>query len=207
MVAMRNSSKAALAVGRFAGWEPLGFEAGDENWYRFVENAPTAKTDSSGLDWSDCMPGIRERNGMICGYSVWLLTGSCCALPNVVEAATNAWSKTVNCWWDCVVTIHKCPGAYVSGAAATATTLTFTHLEYATGISKPLAGASNLTTLQSRLAHLLWQNGYRGVAHQLLRSSAQAVSRAPIGTGVASVFAGISIVEAGFSIYCGYKCS
>ena len=35
MVAMRDSSKAALAVGRFAGWEPLGFEAGDENWYRF----------------------------------------------------------------------------------------------------------------------------------------------------------------------------
>ena len=50
MVAMRDSSKAALAVGRFAGWEPLGFEAGDENWYRFVTNGPAAKTDPSGLD-------------------------------------------------------------------------------------------------------------------------------------------------------------
>ena len=49
MVAMRDSSKAALAVGRFAGWEPLGFEAGDENWYRFVANGPTGKTDPSGL--------------------------------------------------------------------------------------------------------------------------------------------------------------
>jgi hypothetical protein len=49
MVAMRDSSGMALAVGRFAGWEPLGFEAGDENWYRFVENAPTAKTDAIGL--------------------------------------------------------------------------------------------------------------------------------------------------------------
>ena len=28
MVAMRDSSGMALAVGRFAGWEPLGFEAG-----------------------------------------------------------------------------------------------------------------------------------------------------------------------------------
>ena len=49
MVAMRNSSGMALAVGRFAGWEPLGFEAGDENWYRFVANGPTEGTDPSGL--------------------------------------------------------------------------------------------------------------------------------------------------------------
>jgi hypothetical protein len=53
MVAMRDSSKAALAVGRFAGWEPLGFEAGDENWYRFVANGPTERTDSSGLNSCD----------------------------------------------------------------------------------------------------------------------------------------------------------
>jgi len=50
MVAMRDSSGMALAVERFAGWEPLGFEAGDENWYRFVANGPAAKTDPSGLD-------------------------------------------------------------------------------------------------------------------------------------------------------------
>ena len=50
MVAMRDSSGTTLAVGRFTDWEPLGFEAGDENWYRFVANGPTAKTDPSGLD-------------------------------------------------------------------------------------------------------------------------------------------------------------
>ena len=49
MVAMRDSSGSALAVGRFAGWEPLGFEAGDNNWYRFVANGPTGKADPSGL--------------------------------------------------------------------------------------------------------------------------------------------------------------
>ena len=56
MVAMRNSSGMALAVGRFAGWEPLGFEAGDENWYRFVENGPIVATDPMGL----CEPGATE---------------------------------------------------------------------------------------------------------------------------------------------------
>ena len=50
MVAMRDSSGAALAARRFAGLEPLGFEAGDNNWYRFVANEPTEKTDPSGLD-------------------------------------------------------------------------------------------------------------------------------------------------------------
>jgi hypothetical protein len=49
MVAMRDSSGTALAVGRFAGWEPLGFEAGDNNWYRFVANGPTINADPSGL--------------------------------------------------------------------------------------------------------------------------------------------------------------
>lgn len=50
MVAMRDPSSTAFAVGRFAGWEPLGFEAGDDNWYRFVANGPTGKADPSGLN-------------------------------------------------------------------------------------------------------------------------------------------------------------
>jgi hypothetical protein len=49
MVAMGHSSGAALAARRFAGWEPLGFEAGDNNWYRFVANGPTAANDPAGL--------------------------------------------------------------------------------------------------------------------------------------------------------------
>lgn len=56
MVAMRDSFGTALAVGPFAGFEPLGFEAGDNNWYRFVANGPTGSTDPSGL----CEPGDRE---------------------------------------------------------------------------------------------------------------------------------------------------
>ena len=50
MVAMRESSGAALAVGRLTDWEPLGFEAGDNNWYRFVANGPTGKMDPLGLE-------------------------------------------------------------------------------------------------------------------------------------------------------------
>jgi hypothetical protein len=52
MVATRDPFGEALAVGRLAGREPLGFEAKDNNWYRFVANGPTQKTDPSGQwDW------------------------------------------------------------------------------------------------------------------------------------------------------------
>lgn len=36
-------------LGRFIERDPVGFEAGDGNWYRFVGNGPTGKTDPSGL--------------------------------------------------------------------------------------------------------------------------------------------------------------
>lgn len=41
-------------LGRFIERDPIGFEAGDNNWYRFVANGPTGKVDPSGL----CEPGF-----------------------------------------------------------------------------------------------------------------------------------------------------
>jgi RHS repeat-associated protein len=36
-------------LGRFNKRDPIGFEAGDNNWYRFVANGPMGKLDPSGL--------------------------------------------------------------------------------------------------------------------------------------------------------------
>ena len=36
-------------LGRFIELDPIGFAAGDNNWYRFVGNSPTGRTDPSGL--------------------------------------------------------------------------------------------------------------------------------------------------------------
>jgi len=191
----------SATLGRFIELDPIGFSAGDNNWYRFVANQPLSRSDPMGLYY------WVNGGGDCCGPYVWTYTGSWCVKPRVWAAAMDAAAGAVNCWWDCVVTIHQCASAYAAGAAGAVTTLSFTHVEYATGISKPLAGATRLTTLQSRLALLLRQSGYSGIAQRLLRSSAQAVSRAPIGTGIASGAAGVGIVEAGFSIYCGYSCS
>ena len=62
-------------LGRFIGRDPIGFEAGDNNWYRFVANGPTGKTDSSGLK-------------KVCGFTVWLYTGlGWCVEENIYNAA------------------------------------------------------------------------------------------------------------------------
>jgi RHS repeat-associated protein len=37
-------------LGRFIQRDPLGFEAGDNNWYRFVGNGPTGNVDPSGME-------------------------------------------------------------------------------------------------------------------------------------------------------------
>jgi hypothetical protein len=36
-------------MGRFIERDPIGFEAGDNNWYRFAANQPNGRTDPSGL--------------------------------------------------------------------------------------------------------------------------------------------------------------
>jgi len=44
----RNRDYSA-SLGRFIELDPIGFNAGDNNWYRFVGNGPTGKVDPSGL--------------------------------------------------------------------------------------------------------------------------------------------------------------
>jgi RHS repeat-associated protein len=39
----------SASLGRFIERDPIGFDAGDNNWYRFVANGPTGRTDPSGL--------------------------------------------------------------------------------------------------------------------------------------------------------------
>jgi RHS repeat-associated protein len=39
----------SATLGRFIERDPIGFKAGDNNWYRFVRNSPIAKTDANGL--------------------------------------------------------------------------------------------------------------------------------------------------------------
>jgi RHS repeat-associated protein len=46
----------APTLGRFIERDPIGFEAGDNNWYRFVANRPPLHVDPKGLACGDCEP-------------------------------------------------------------------------------------------------------------------------------------------------------
>lgn len=48
-LAMSRHHNPSPTLGRFIERAPIGFEAGDENWYRFVANGPTGRTDPRGL--------------------------------------------------------------------------------------------------------------------------------------------------------------
>ena len=51
-------------LGRFIELDPIGFEARDNNWYRFVTNGPAGKTDPSGLGvFEDIDPEAERRRG------------------------------------------------------------------------------------------------------------------------------------------------
>jgi RHS repeat-associated protein len=70
-----------LATGRWTGQDPLGFDAGDANWYRYVGNGPTNGKDPRGLD--------EEGHAVAAGIALALAAG---ALPtaygNMTRIAT-----------------------------------------------------------------------------------------------------------------------
>ena len=48
-LAMSRHHNPSPTLGRFIERAPIGFEAGEEKWYRFVANGPTGRTDPRGL--------------------------------------------------------------------------------------------------------------------------------------------------------------
>lgn len=200
MVAMRDSSGMAITVGHFAGCDPLGFEAGDNNWYRFVANGPTEKMDPNGLAWSDCMPGIRERNGMVCGYSILILTGACCALPEVVLAATNAYTTFVDCWWTCEKEIHAAGCGVLPAVGASAGALGSPAVRLLKPEGAPRLG-KDFTTVARSVGRAVGGESSRAA------SIGKLAGRSRIAVAAKITFVAFVVVEAGVSWHCSARCS
>ena len=74
-------------LGRFIERDPIEFEAGDGNWYRFVANRPAGNVDPSGLwawddDWIQMGFG-----GLFGGYGAGVAYDGWSAIPNVAVHA------------------------------------------------------------------------------------------------------------------------
>jgi RHS repeat-associated protein len=57
----------SATLGRFIEMDPIGFDAGDNNWYRFVANGPTGKVDPRGLWTMDHRPYVVDDGGAAAG--------------------------------------------------------------------------------------------------------------------------------------------
>ena len=58
-------------TGRWQSQDPLGFDAGDSNLYRYVRNAPPQAVDPSGLDHTLLAVAIAKPAGFILGSFIW----------------------------------------------------------------------------------------------------------------------------------------
>jgi RHS repeat-associated protein len=192
-------------IARWLSVDPIGYRGGS-NIYRYCGYSPLTRTDPSGSRWSISV--YDNGKGQLCGYSIWLLTGSWCEGPDEVLAATDAHEKYTTCWWDCEVSVHQKVTTYVCEAAVASSVVAFTHLEINKGAVRQGVGTpGSVTTLQSALALWLAQQGYKGVGYELLKQGRLQASGRVVSSAVESAVAGIAIVETVVAWACAWKCS
>jgi RHS repeat-associated protein len=69
------------SLGRFIELDPIGFSAGDNNWYRFVGNGPIGGVDPMGLAWT--MEGVKA---LFCGTNYSWVICACLTKKSVYSA-------------------------------------------------------------------------------------------------------------------------
>jgi len=100
-------------LGRFIERDPIGFEAGDNNWYRFVKNQSSSQTDPSGLQ-AEPPARVRTYCKLYCQdlgttlYKVverWYSTARCRAWQCICRA-TEATRKNCSFWRETPIVGH-----------------------------------------------------------------------------------------------------
>lgn len=111
-------------IGRYISEDPIGFEAGDQNLYRYGYNSPLNGIDPYGLDWlqnlSDFSAGFGDT--VTSGFGLTHLVG----LPSLTEYVRHNWENNLD-WKD---PVNKCAGSYKGGEIA----------GYAWGVAANVAG-------------------------------------------------------------------
>ena len=173
-------------IGTWVQRDPLGLNAG-VNLYQYALASPFNAVDPFGLQST-------------CGPIVWVYTGSWCVEESVYNDAMEAAGRVVTCWWECEVNIHKCIAGnillvteIVSGAAFILGTEMMKRpdeivipSDITKGFFRDIARRKGMNNMDQFFRKLTRNKKFR-----FLRG----------------LFAGLMIVEAGFSIKCGLSCS
>lgn len=186
---------------RWMSKDPLGVQNNAPNAFMYAESRPTKFRDPSGLSVWDCFGSPHQKNGQACGYSIWLLTGSCCADPNVVIDAANRHEEFVECWWQCEVDTHTTAcGMVFTGTEVVAGTLTVVGSRIYKTPQELIDPADKLKSLFADLARKFGKERAEEIIRQLARN------RALMGAAKTTAI-GAAIAELGISINCSWNCS
>jgi RHS repeat-associated protein len=185
-------------LGRFIQRDPIGYEAGDVNLMRYIQNFPVLHTDPNGLEK--------------CGPRVWLYTGDWCVDDNVWDAAIEAAGKVVSCWWDCEITTHTNVATYIEGALTS--TSSWAIVERAPILQKTIEELSHKlgpvrknTSILSRIAYNLKKYSRTQRIGQIIRNHMRYTRNAPIRSICRTGVIGFVITETIISFYCSWKCA
>ncbi len=185
-------------LGRFLQRDPIGYDAGDLNVYRYVGNSPTIFMDEMGLQQRGCR--------------VWLYTGSYCVDDDVWNAALEAAGAVLQCWWDCEITTHTTTTTYIEGVIASTTSWSiFERLPFLRKPSDLLKKSPGNprpdTSMLSRLATMLKgpKSNSKGIG-QVLRNHMRYTKRAPIRAACRTGVIGLVVTETVISLTCTWNC-
>jgi len=176
--------------------DPIGFEGSQWNLNEYVNGAPTNRFDPYGK-WGI---GVYDGDGVVCGYSIFLLTGSWCSDPEVILGATDGYDDYISCWWNCEVTTHST----VCGKLLVATEVVSGAVSLP-GVTIPKLPGQVVNPLdlnRGLLRALARKFGMRRAELMIRQLSRNGKLMGAAKGGVVAT----ALIEAGISINCGISC-
>jgi RHS repeat-associated protein len=190
-----------ILVGVFSQSDPIRYENG-MSLVGYLDANPIDRTDPQGLSWGDCFGSPRQKNGQVCGYSIMLLTGHCCADPEVVLGGVQGYKDFMDCWWTCEKQVHTSACGIALDAAEV------TSIPVGAGSVRLMKNAAELVDPKDPYTTVARTIGRRlGGESSGAADIGKMVGRSRVSIGAKVGVVAFVYVEAGISWACSAHCS